>query len=115
MNRRNFMMLRADSGRAVELSCQRLYLWYLDTQITRGQQPATSGPEDREPWDGEPAACFEERTVAALFGDLERELLDVRILRIRQREWLIHEEMAREFETLLAAFRKRGGRVEFIE
>ncbi|HEY2153266.1 MAG TPA: hypothetical protein VGH34_20825 [Vicinamibacterales bacterium] len=53
--------------------------------------------------------------MAALFGDLERELLDVRILRVRQREWLIHEEMSREFETLLAAFRRRGGRVEFIE
>ena len=116
MNRRDFLLLRADSGRAMELSCQRLYMWYLDTQITHGRgQISAQASEEATPWGGEPPAVFEERTVDQLFQNLRRDLLDVKILRVRDREWLIHEELSRELETLIAAFRLQGGRVEFID
>lgn len=114
MNRRDFLTLRTDKGRVMELSCQRLYMWYLDTQITsKGSRQLHENGSDR--CAGEPPAVFDDRTIAQLFRGLEHDLLDVEVLRIRDKEWLIHEDLARELEELLSAFRLRSGRVEFLD
>ena len=48
-----------------------------------------------------------------LFGNLEKVLRGVDILRVMDRETLSSEEFSLEFEALLTSFGARGGRVEF--
>ena len=50
-----------------------------------------------------------------LFGNLEKVLRGVDILRVMDRETLSSEEFSLEFEALLTSFRARGGRVEFTD
>ena len=50
-----------------------------------------------------------------LFGNLEKVLRGVDILRVMDRETLSSEEFSLEFEALLTSFRARGGRVEFAD
>ena len=50
-----------------------------------------------------------------LFGNLEKVLRGVDILRVMDRETLSSEEFRLEFEALLTSFRARGGRVEFTD
>jgi hypothetical protein len=91
-------------------------MWYVDTQTTHlGSELSADPAEQLGPWDGEPPAVFTRRTIDQLFEDFERDLREVEVLRIRDCEWLIHEEMARGVEALVAAFRHRGGRVEFLD
>lgn len=106
MRRRDFLLFRTE-GRAktVELSCERLYMLYVDTRNT-------PGPEAAEEYDGEPPARFELRTVRQLFDDLARDLRDADVLRVTHTEWLADEEFTREVTALADAVRARGGRVE---
>jgi hypothetical protein len=50
-----------------------------------------------------------------LFGNLEKVLRGVDILRVMDRETLSSEEFSLEFEALLTSFRACGGRVEFAD
>ena len=112
MNRRNFLMLKTERGiRTLELSCQRLHMYCLEMRVTSGRQD-----EDFDPTrDGEPPTAFDERTTEQLFESLGRDLDGVDLLRVVEHRWLSEgdEELRREFDTLLASFRARGGRVEF--
>lgn len=85
MNRRDFLLLRTD-GATVTLSCERLYMRFLDAQM-----------------DG---------TTADLFENLARDLRRVTAVRLIDPSWLSREELRAEVEPLLDAFRKRGGRIE---
>jgi hypothetical protein len=65
--------------------------------------------------EGEPPTAFAERTTEQIFAKLERDLEDAEILRVTGHRWLSEgdEELQREFNELLSAFRAHGGRVEF--
>lgn len=113
MNRRDFLLLRTEEkDRVVELSCERLYMRYVDAQAIAGQlgdEPGAVG----EPWDGEPPTVIEARTSEELFQDLDRDLRDADVLRVLDSSWLVSEEFRHKFQALLASFRAHGGRVEF--
>jgi hypothetical protein len=111
MNRRDFLLFRTEhQTRIVELSCERLYMRYLDSQATTGP---VDEPVSRDSWDGEPPAQLEARTTRQLFDDLDRELQSVDIVRVVDTDWLAREEFRREVELLISAVRARGGRVEY--
>jgi hypothetical protein len=85
MNRRDFLLLRTNGG-AVTLSCERLYMRFLDSQL-----------------DG---------TTSELFENLARDLRRVRAVRLIDPSWLSRDDLRSQLEPVLAAFRRRGGRVE---
>jgi hypothetical protein len=109
MNRRDLLLLRADSGTtAVELDCARLYMRYLDA--CRPGQPETT-PEDH--WLGEPEPHLAVETTRELFDGLRRDLAGADVLRVVGPQWLADADLRREVDALVAALRARGGRVEF--
>ena len=106
MKRRDFLLFRTEGRtKTVELSCERLYMLYVDTRNT-------PGPEAADEDDGEPPARFELRTARQLFDDLARDLRDADVLHLTHTEWLAEEEFSREVRALADAVRARGGRVE---
>ena len=123
MNRRDFLLLRTEP-RVAELSCERLYMRCLDTQLTGGQrdQSADSGAPSAAPalgcgsgetsqWGGEPPARFAQRTSQQLFEELDRELREVDVLRVVDTQWLV-DDLRQDFDNLMVLFRERGGRIE---
>ena len=114
MKRRDFLLLRTEpAGRVAELSCERLYMHYQQTSLTTGQPGRAVMPKTTDPLEEEPPAVFEERTTAQLLGDVDRHLVDADVLRVVDTEWLAVEMFGQDVEHLLAAFRRRGGRVEY--
>ncbi len=112
MKRRNFLMLKTERGiRTLEISCQQLYMYYLERRVTSGQLDEDFHPAE----DGEPPTAFDERTTEQLFESLGRDLDGVDLLRVVGPRWLSEgdEELQRGFDGLLSSFRARGGRVEF--
>ncbi len=86
MNRRDFLLMRVRRESSLELSCEQLYMRYLD-------------------------ACSNGST-ALLFEWLEGEIQAVKELHLRDTAWLAEENLRQQLEPLLASFRARGGRVE---
>jgi len=84
VNRRDFLLLRA--GQPAVLSCERLFMRYLDAEQEDGAA----------------------RLFAALASDLRR----VRSVRLTDTSWRARADFDRHLTTALDAFVKRGGRVE---
>ena len=84
MNRRDFLFFGQDHERAAELSCEQLFMRYLDSTL-----------------DG---------STAELFKNLEENLSAVKRLRLTDAAWLNCEEL-KPVESILAEFRKRGGSI----
>jgi hypothetical protein len=84
MNRRDFLALR--TGQAAVLSCERLYMRYLDAQM-----------------DGTSAQLFDH-----LAGDLQR----VRSVQLTETTWLSHADLKAQLDRVLDPFRARGGRID---
>jgi len=121
MNRREFLRLTVRGReRVLELSCERLYVRWIDAQAGAafGDDLADmEGMEDEvalfdATWDGEPPLDVIVPTTDELFDELERRLRSVQVLRVTGREWLAGEDFGREVESRIEAFRRRGGRVE---
>jgi hypothetical protein len=86
MHRRDFLMLRAGSaGGATELSCERLYMRYVDA--------ASAG------------------TTKELFDALAADLRGTRRVRLVGTAWLSGDDLRGRLDAVLAQFRKTGGRV----
>ena len=85
MNRREFFFFTSERKNAAELSCETLYMRYLDSTL-----------------DG---------TTAEFFQKVEQSLATVITLHLTDAAWLKCEEL-RPMNSILAAFRERGGRVE---
>ena len=112
MNRRDFLLLRKEPRRReFELSCERLYMRCLDTQVTAPQPDNPPDSTEESPWGGEPPARFAEHSREQLFEDLDRELREVEILRIVNSHWLVGD-LRHDFERLMDGFRARGGRIQ---
>ena len=117
MNRRDFLRLKArGKERVAELSCERLYMRYLDARMsdTRwdGGRPP-SAADEWLPWSGEPPTSIREPTSQELLEDLQRNLSDADVLHVLDSHWLMNPEFRRDMETLLESIRVRGVRVEF--
>ena len=106
MNRRDFLFLKRETTRRIaELSCERLYMRVVDTQLVSAR------PGDAL-CDGEPPAVFETRTTDQVFADLERDLRDVDLVRVVGAEWLVSPELKGRLDAVLSAFCAAGGHIE---
>jgi hypothetical protein len=107
VSRRDFLRLRrTDQGRALDVSCQMLFMRIADARIA---------PVSQEEYDqsiGEPPAVLERRTTDDIFHALEDDLTDVQTLRLLEPEWLESMPDRARLDRIVAAFRARGGRVE---
>jgi hypothetical protein len=87
IDRRSFLLLRpTDRARVFELSCEQLYMRYVDARL----------PKRRD----------------RLFDQLTKDLVDVEALRVVDREWLSDEELKARVERLLDELRARGVRID---
>jgi len=110
MNRRDFLSFKREPARRIaELSCERLYMRVVDTQLVSARTGDLSGVE---PFEGEPPAVFDTRTTEQVFADLERDLRGADLVRVVGAEWLASPELKGRLESVLRAFRAAGGRVE---
>src|SRR5215475_11172045 len=112
MNRRDFLFLRpTPRGRTLELSCRALYMRTLDAHAP------TSQPEgavfEHESWMGEPPADFQKSDADDWLRQVDAQLREVDILKLLDQEWLTPTGIDEQLEPVLAAFRARGGRIEF--
>jgi hypothetical protein len=85
MNRRDLLLLRPDGPRATVLSCERLYMRYVDAEAAG--------------------------TTTALFDTLAADLRDARHIRLVETSWLSCDDLRARLDAVLACFRARGGRV----
>jgi hypothetical protein len=85
MNRREFLLFKKEGNGVVRLSCEQLYMRYVDS--------TTDG------------------TTAQLFEDIEHSLSSVTSLRLTDPSWLSCDELM-PLQSILDAFRARGGRIE---
>jgi len=84
MNRRELLMLRI--GEPARLSCERLYMRYVDSQI-----------------DG---------TTPQLFDHLAGDLRGVKALRLTETSWLARADLKARLDAVLDAFKAAGGRID---
>jgi hypothetical protein len=86
LDRRSFLLLRpTPEPRAFELSCEQLYMRYVDARLAKRR--------DR------------------LFDRLRADLSDVQELRLLQTEWLSVDDLRTRVEALTNELRARGVRV----
>ena len=113
MNRRDFLRLGKGKERTLELSCDRLYIRWVDARSGLGATASADDVErDAALWGGEPSLDVTVPTPEQLFAELEQRLAGVQVLRVHGREWLASGDFRREVESSMEAFRRRGGRVE---
>ena len=114
MNRRDFLLFKvASRSRVAELSCEQLYMQYVDSQSMLEQRGDDSEAIDVNASAGEPPAVFDQRTTEQLFADVGRRLRDSDVVRIVDAGWLACDDFRERVESLLAMVRARGGRVEY--
>jgi hypothetical protein len=86
VDRRDFLLMRVNRTDAVVLSCESLYMRYVDARASGA--------------------------TATLFDNLQSDLHGVKKLRLIKTSWLADEDLSRELDRVLAGFRADGGRVE---
>ena len=84
MNRRDFLLLRTE-GRATVLSCESLFMRFIDAQN-----------------DGR---------VDELFANLAHDLEQVKQVSLVDRSWLSRDDLRLHVDAVLGEFRRRGGRI----
>jgi hypothetical protein len=84
MNRRDFLLLRSE-GQAAVLSCERLYMRFVDAQA--------------------------DRSTTALFDTLTRDLDAARTVRLTDTSWLSSTDFQQQLDAVLSGFIAGGGRV----
>jgi hypothetical protein len=108
MNRRDFLFFKTVGERRVaEISCERLFMRFVDTRRINA-----SSDESGDRWDGEPPAVFDAPTADQLFADLERELRGVDVVRVVDLSWLAASDLKPRLEAVLETVRAHGVRVE---
>jgi hypothetical protein len=86
MNRREFLFFNKDRNATGELSCEQLYMRYLDSTLD-GSTPQ-------------------------FFQNIQQQLSSVTSLHVSDAAWLACDEL-KPVQSILAAFRERGGRIEY--
>jgi hypothetical protein len=85
LERRDLLLLRTGRGETVELSCERLYMRFVDAEA--------------------------HGTTEKLFEWLARELRSARTVTLKHTEWLAHEDLSCNVERILSRVTERGGQV----
>jgi hypothetical protein len=85
INRRDFLLLRVAGDDVAELSCERLFMRFVDAAA-----------------EGHTEHLFE-----ALAADLQR----TRVVRLTEVSWLAREDLKAPLEAVLRTFRADGGRI----
>ena len=88
MNRRDFFRLKHPDRESLELSCENLYMRYLDSQLDGTQEQ--------------------------FLGRTRQEILRRRRIRLKDVSWLDRGELKRDLAPLLEEFRAGGGRIEYV-
>jgi hypothetical protein len=113
MKRRDFLLFRRTRhARIIEIPCERIYMNYVDASVAAPRPP--DEPRDGS-LPGEPAAELAGPAPKEALETLSPQLQDVDVVRVIDRHWLAADDLNREFDTFLAAFIARGGRVEFVD
>jgi hypothetical protein len=87
VNRRDFLLMRTGRERdAVILSCEQLYMRYVDAHA--------------------------QGTTAELFARLAHDLETVKRVRLIKTSWLSDDDLRRQLDAVFDAFRNAGGRIE---
>ena len=86
MNRREFLFFTGYSKTSAELSCEQLYMRYVDSTL-----------------DG---------TTSQFFNNIEQSLSTIGSLHVTDAAWLNCEEL-KPLESIFDAFRDRGGHIEY--
>lgn len=108
VSRRDFLRLRpTERGRLIEISCHRLFMRCADGALV------PDAPLEYEPWMGEPPSMIRREPAAAILGRIEHELEGARIVRLLEPEWLSSMIGGARLQAALAAFRERGGVLEY--
>jgi len=117
MNRRDFLLFRTrKKERIVELSCERLYMQHLDIAAGAARASAHAQPLEAPFWsEGEPPLLIDQPTSEEFFQDLQCELLNADVVRIRDSHWLVGEEIRRSLDDVLAVVRAAGRPIEFCD
>jgi hypothetical protein len=84
VERRDFLLLRA--GQPAVLSCEQLFMRYLDSQMTGN--------------------------TAELFAHLTDDLRAVTAVRLTETAWLTRDDFQQQLRPVLEAFTARGGAIE---
>ena len=109
MDRRAFLSLgRRGRLRTLELSCERLYVRWVDA----GARAARNAGDVDDHESGEPPTRVSAETRQDLLAELDLRLASADVLRVSGPEWLQDGELRREVESRIEAFRRRKGAVE---
>ena len=88
MKRREFLFLGSTRSKVMDVSCEELYMRYVDSGIEGGEE--------------------------ALFQRVGKELRGARKIRFHDAYWLKEEDLRKRLEPLLEAFISRGGSIEYL-
>ena len=115
MQRRDFLLLRAEgSERVAELSCEKLFIHYQDLNAGFQQGNQEQGlAEDADWWAGEPNLHINSIDPDSFFSSVLEDLKEVNTIHVQDMEWLVQGEFRVRVETLLIAYKARGGEDQF--
>ena len=85
MKRRDVLLLRLDRERCARVSCEQLFMRFVDAEA--------------------------EGSVDRLFENLERDLAGASVLQLTDRSWLARADLQARVNGLMESFAARGGRV----
>ena len=115
MNRRDFLLFRTeDSKNVAVLSCEKLFMYFQD--INAGFQNSASEEgtiDDAEWWAGEPALLTSKADPERFFASVLDDLADIDSVKVKDMEWLDQGEFRVRVETMLTAFKAKGGEVVY--
>ena len=103
------MLRTRGSKKVLELSCEHLYIQWVDA---RSASTRSGKAGAQESWEGEPPTQVRTASVTEILDHLERRLSSVDVLRVRNPEWLSDLRFRSEVDDRIERFRRRGGRVE---
>ena len=115
MKRRDFLLLRTEGNeRVAHLSCEKLFMHYQDLNAGFQQGNKEEGiPDDADWWAGEPSLHIRRSDPETFFRGVLDDLKEVNAIQVQDMEWLAQCEFRVRVETLLTAFKARGGEVKY--
>ena len=115
MKRRDFLLFKTEgSEQVVELSCEKLFMHFEDarSEVNKGMEEAGTFAE-ADWWSGEPPLLIDNLDPDEYFRSIEAELILADVVQVLDPEWLVRGDFQIRVETLLAAIRARGKRVQY--